>query len=144
MNAKGVAQLAGIQSRVQWSRCRQRIGGGWDRLDAVQIYLEIHTLARRIGKHFDRVAVPRGLASRGKVIDPARKGTALAEQPKSRNDLRRYICNQGCRGRCAKLIGDNAQAVALAPELQHGLGEIAPMRTRDPASTQHKRCRARG
>ena len=89
------------------------------------------------------VVAPVGFAA-GDAMVGAVGESALAFALPLANELGGDVGEQRSRGGYTPLVGDDAEAVAIGGELEHGLGEVATMRADHPAGAQDQVARVGG
>ena len=99
--------------------------------------LDLHRLAGldRFANDEAGVVAPVGFAAGDAVVGAVGEAGFAFALPLA-NELGGNVGEQRGRGRGTPLVGDNAEAVALGSQFEHGLGEVATMGADDPAGTQ--------
>ena len=133
--AEGVAELAGVEPGVGRAFGGRGVVGGGDGLDGFRLHLERLAGLGGLSDDVAGVVAPVGFAA-GNAMIGAVGESALAFALPLANELGGNIGEQRGRGGHPPLVGDDAQAVAIGGEFEHGLGEVAAMRADDPAGTQ--------
>ena len=81
---------------------------------------------------------PGGGAAGHQVVNTGQRGSLCAISDDLANSMGGDVSNQIGPGRCAKLVVDDGEFVALLTQAQHGFGKVATAGGVDPAGTENQ------